>query len=536
MFVRIAIICLSVMTLAACSSGETNVESGNRLGIFHMGNGAEPQGIDPHVVTGLPEHHIISALFEGLVTKNPYTLEPEPGLAESWEISEDGRIYRFNLRDNALWSDGTPITAEDFRWSWQRVLHPRMGSLYNYMLFPILNSEAFATGEIEEFSEVGVRVIDDHTLEVELANPTPYFLQLLDHYSMFAVPRHVIEATGSFTDQTNPWTRVENFVGNGPFELVEWNLNQNLRVEKSDTYWDAENVQLNGIVYYPTENTTTEERMFRSGQLHLTGTIPTDKVPVYQQENSPALKIAPYLGSYYYRFNVTREPLDDVRVRQAMSMAIDRQQLIDSAVNGLPEPSYAITPPGTLGYEPPRVFDFDPAAARELLAEAGFPEGEGFPSLEILYNTLEGHQRIAEVIQQMWKTNLNIDVTLTNQEWRVYLDNTSQLNYDIGRAGWIGDYVDPNNFLDMWITGGGNNRTGWGDPEYDELILREAPRAATQEERFELFYQAETMLMEAMPFMPIYTYTSVHLLHPSVQGMPSNIMDYYNFKYVWLEE
>lgn len=536
MFVRIAILCLTILTLGACSSGETNVESGNRLGVFHVGNGTEPQGIDPAVTTGIPEYHIQLALFEGLVSKDPNTLEPEPGVAESWEVSDDGRIYRFHLREDALWSDGTPVTAEDFRWSWWRVLNPAMGSLYNYMLFPIKNAEAFAQGEIDDFSQVGVRVIDDQTLEVELENPTPYFLQLIDHHSAYPVPRHVIEALGSATDQTNPWTRVENFVGNGPFTLASWELNRELRVEKSETYWDAESVKLEAIVFYPVENSTTEERMFRSGQLHMTNTIPLDKIPVYQEENSPELVIFPYLGSYYYRFNVTREPLDDVRVRRALSMAVDREQLIESTLNGLPVPSYAITPAGTLGYQPPKLFDFDPEQARQLLAEAGFPNGEGFPTMEILYNTLADHQRIAEVIQQMWKTNLNIDVTLTNQEWRVYLDNTTELNYDIGRAGWIGDYVDPYNFLDLWITGGGNNRTGWGDPVYDELILRDAPSAATQEERFAILFEAESRLMEAMPFIPIYTYARQHLVNGSVQGMPPNIMDYVNYKYIWLEE
>ncbi len=528
--------CSGLLALLACSAGETPVESGTRLGILHFGNGSEPQGIDPHVTTGIPEYHIQAALFEGLVSKNPYTLEPEPGVAESWTVSEDGRIYRFQLREDARWSDGQPLTAEDFRWSWWRILHPTTGAPYNYMLFPILNAEAFAAGQLTDFDQVGVRVLDERTLEVELAYPTPYFLQLLDHHSLFPVPRHVIEALGSATDQTNPWTRLEHFVGNGPFRLTSWNLNQSLTVEKNDLYWDAEQVRLNAIVFYPTENSTTEERMFRSGQLHRTEGIPVDRIPVYQAESSPALLLSPYLGTYFYNLNVTREPLDKVQVRRALNLAIDRQLLIDSALNGVQEPAYTVTPPGTLGYQPPKIFDFDPALARELLAEAGYPNGQGFPVLEILYNTLAGHQRIAEVIQQMWKTHLNIDVTLVNQEWRVYLDTMAQLDYDIARASWIGDYVDPNNFLDLWITNGGNNRVGWSDPVYDQLILRDAPAAATQAERFAIFYEAETRLMEAMPIIPLYTYVRSHLLDPRVKGMPENIMDYTNYKYVWLED
>lgn len=525
-----------IALLTACSSGETNVEAGNRLGVLHFGNGAEPQTLDPHLAVALNDFHIILALFEGLVSKNPDTLEIEPGVADRWTVSNDGTLYQFHLREDASWSDGTPLTAEDFRWSWWRILNPETASLYNYMLYPILNAEAFAKGELDDFSRVGVRVVDEHTLEVELASPTPYFLQLLDHSSLFPVPRHVIEETGTATDQTNPWTRVGNMVGNGPFELKDWRLNQFVRVEKNPNYWDANKVRLNAIVFHHVDDLGTEERMFRAGQLHRTESLPTDKVPVYREEGSPSLKISPYLATYFYRFNLTREPLNDVRVRKALSLAVDRQQLIDAAVNGLPEPAYAITPPGTLGYQPPKLFEFDGDEARGLLAEAGFPNGEGFPVLEILYNTLEGHQRIAEVIQQMWKSELNIDVTLTNQEWRVFLDTEADLRYDISRSSWVGDYIDPNSFLDMWITDSGNNRTGWSDPEFDRLILEQAPRAVDQEERFAVFLQAETLLMDAMPLMPLYTYVRTHLQDPSVQGMPENIMDYYNFKYVWLED
>lgn len=522
--------------LVACSSGETNVEAGNQAGILHFGNGTEPQTIDPHLATGKPGHHVIMALFEGLVTKNPYSLEVEPGVADSWSVSEDGKIYRFHIREGASWSDGTLITAEDFRWSWRRILHPEFGALYNYMLFPILNAEAFSTGQLEDFSEVGVRVLDEHTLEVELANPTPYFLQLLDHPSMFAVPRHVVEQHGSATSQANTWTRAENIVGNGAFEMVEWNLNQSLSVGKSDSYWDSENVELNGIVFYPTDSTITEERMFRSGQLHRTEDFPIERYSYYLEERPEVLRATPYLGTYFYLFNTEREPLSDSRVRRALAMAIDRDQLVESVLQGLNDPAFAITPPGALGYEPPHTFNFDPEAAAALLAEAGYPDGQGFPGFEILYNTLEGHQRVAEVVQQMWRTYLNINVTLTNQEWRVYLDSISEGNYDIARASWLGDYVDPNSFLDMWITGGGNNRTGWSDPVYDRMILQEAPQAETREQRFAIFQEAESRLMQAMPLMPIYIYVTKHLVDPSVQGMPPNILDHYNYKYVSLGE
>ena len=526
---------LASMFLFACSGGESNVTEGNRLGILHYGNGSEPQGLDPHVVTGVPENHLIRALFEGLAVKNPYTLEPEPGVAERWEFSADRRVITFHLREDALWSNGDQMTAHDYVWSWQRALNPAMGNLYAYMLYPVRNAEAFATGQIEDFEQVGVKALDDRTLQVTLTEPTPFFLQLMDHYSTFALHRPTIEKFGKATDRFTRWTRVENIVSNGAFRLTEWKLNRRISMAKSDTYWDRDNVRLNGVVFYPTENIVSEERMFRVGQLHYTQTIPLDKIPVYQaMENSPYVQ-APYLGTYFFLINTTRPPVDDVRVRKALSMSIDRQKLNDTVLQKSNVPAYSITPPGTLGYQPPKLFDYDPGQARQLLADAGFPDGQGWPGLELIYNTSESHRKIAVALQQMWKDVLNIQVTISNQEWKVYLDSVTQMEFDIARRGWIGDYVDPNNFLDLYLTGGGNNNTGFSDSRYDEMITKLAPQAKTREERFAIFKEAETMLMEQMPILPIYTYTSKHLIHHSVKGLPANLMDSLNLKYVWLD-
>ncbi len=530
-----ALLVLSCLFLFACSSGESNVVQGNRAGILHYGNGTEPQGLDPHVVTGVPENHLVRALFEGLAVKNPYTLEPEPGVAESWEFSEDRRVLTFHIRDNARWSNGDPITAEDYVWSWERALHPAMGNLYAYMLYPLINAEAFATGKIKDFSKVGVKALDRLTLQITLSQPTPYFMQLMDHYSTFAVHRPTIEKFGKATDRFTKWTRVDNIVSNGPFKLTEWKLNRRITMEKSKTYWDRDKVKLNGVVFYPTENIVSEERMFRVGQLHYTASIPLDKIPVYQaMENTPYVQ-APYLGTYFFLINTTRYPVDDVRVRKALSLSIDRQKLNDTVLQKSNVPAYSITPPGTLGYDPPKLFDFDPEQARQLLADAGYPNGEGWPGLELKYNTSESHRKIVVALQQMWKDELNIKITISNLEWKVYLDAVTQMDFDIARRGWIGDYVDPNNFLDLYLTDGGNNNTGYSDTRYDEMILKRAPEAGTREERFAIFREAETMLMEQMPILPIYTYTSKHLIHHTVKGMPANLMDSLNLKYVWLD-
>ncbi len=526
--------CLGAL-LSACGTGESNVAAGNKTGFLHYGNGAEPQGLDPHVVTGVPESHIVRALFEGLAVKNPITLESEPGVAERWAISEDGRVYTFYINPEAKWSNGEAMTASDYVWSWNRALHPDTGSLYAYMLYPIVNSEAYSKHEITDFGKVGVKALDDLTLQVTLNEPTPYFLQLMDHYSTFAVHPETLLKHGKMTDRYTPWTRVGNMVSNGPFTLEEWSLNRRIIVEKSDHYWDRDNVSLNGVYFYPTENLVSEERMFRAEQLHFTQTVPLDKIPAYRErENSPYVQ-APYLGTYYYLINTDRPPVDDARVRKALSFALDRDKLTNTVLQNTAIPAYSITPPNTLGYYPPKLFEYDIEEARRLLAEAGYPNGEGWPGLEIVYNTQEAHRKVAVAIQQMWKEALNIDITISNQEWKVYLNTISQRQFQVARRGWIGDYVDANNFLDLFLTDGGNNNTGYSDPVFDDIILNRAPKAKSREERYQLFYEAETMLLEEMPFIPIYTYTSKHLVHPSVEGIYPNLMDSLNLKYVKLD-
>jgi oligopeptide transport system substrate-binding protein len=533
----VSFVLLFSLFLSACGGGnsETRVEAGNREGVLHFGNHSEPQGLDPHIVTGVPENHIILSLFEGLVSKNPYTLEVEPGVAESWEISEDGRVYTFHLRNNAKWSNGDPVTAEDFRWSWQRALSPILGSEYSYMYYGIVNAEAYNKGDMPDFSQVGVKVLDTLTLEVTLISPVPYFLQLTDHHSMYPIHRSSVESFGAADDRIAPWAREGSIVTNGAFVVTEWQVNSHVRVEKNPLYWDADKVKLNAIVFYPTENLVTEERMFRDGQLHRTEEIPLEKIATYRQEQPEVVAIAPWIGSYFYMINTTRHPLDDVRVRKALAMSIDRELVSETVIQGVHLPSTSLVPPGTLGYEPPKVFSYDPEQARALLAEAGYPNGEGFPGFELLYNTHEDHRKIAVALQQMWLENLNINVNLVNQEWKVYLDSHNNMNYDMSRRGWIGDFVDPYTFLNMYISEGGNNNTGFANARYDEIVLKEAPAELDRDKRYKLYREAETILLENMPILPVFTYQFKHLIQTSVKGMPTNIMDHYNYKYVSLE-
>jgi oligopeptide transport system substrate-binding protein len=459
---------------------------------------------------------------------------PVPGAAESWEISPDATVYTFHLRKNAVWSNGDPVTAHDFVDAYQRILTPSLGSEYAYMHYVVTNAEAFNTGKLKDFSLTGYKALDDYTLQVTLNSSTPYFLSLLMHHSWYPVHLPTIRKYGDPFERGNKWTRPGRYVGNGPFVLDKWHVNDVIVVGKSPTYWDRARVRLNKIYFYPIESDDTEERAFRSGQLHLTETLPPSKIAYYKANLPEWLDIHPYLGTYFYRINVTRPPLNDKRVRRALALAIDREAIVKDVTRGGQMPAYFFTPPGTAGYTCRAQLKEDVTEARRLLAEAGYPEGRGFPTVKVLFNTLESHQKIAEALQQMWKKNLGIDVQLGNEEWKVYLDAQRTMDYQICRMAWIGDYDDPNSFLDMWLTGGGNNETGWSNPEYDKLI-EQAARTHDPSARFEVFQKAEAILLDEMPLIPIYFYTRVHLQRPEVKGWFPTLLDNHPYKYVFLE-
>jgi oligopeptide transport system substrate-binding protein len=522
------------LPLIGCGRRETRVEAGDRAQILYKGNGGEPQELDPYIVTGVSEYHILMSLFEGLVSEDPHDLRPVPGVAERWDVSPDGRVYTFHLRKDAKWSNGDPVTARDFLESYKRMLTPSLASEYSYMHFVVKGARAYNEGKITDFDQVGYKVLDDSTLQITLENSTPYFLSLLLHHSWFPVHLPTIRKYGDPYQRGSKWTRVGRFVGNGPFVLAKWRVNDVIVVKKSPTYWDRDRVRLNEIHFLPIESDETEERAFRAGQLHVTETLPLTKVDFYRKYYPQLLRIEPYLGTYFYRINVTKPPLNDKRIRRALALTIDRESLCADVLRGGQIPSFCLTPPGTMGYTSHTQLHENVAEAKRLLAEAGYPDGKGLPSVELLYNTLEAHRIIAESIQQMWKKNLGIEVHLVNEEWKVYLDSQRTLNYQICRASWIGDYNDPNTFLDMFVTGGGNNETGWSNPEYDRLIA-EAARTTEPQERLEVFQKAEAILLDELPIIPIYFYTHVAAQRPEVKGWYPTILDNHPYKYVYLE-
>lgn len=518
---------------------------------LHVGNGTEPKELDPGTSTGVPESNIVDNIFEGLTSLHPVTLDPIPGVAESWTVSPDGKTYKFQIRKNAKWSDGKEITAEDFVWSWQRVLEPKTASEYAYQLYYIKNGEAFNKSQLKDPKQLGVKAVGKYTLEVLLENPTPYFLRLTAFHTLFPTPKHLIEKSSGLE-----WTKEGRLVSNGPFKLAEWRINRHVKIVPNEQYWDKDAVKLKEIYFYPTENSDTEEKTFTAGKLHITATVPALKIPHYETLKAETLKkdpnsyhtykANPYLGMYFYRFNVNKKPMDDVRVRRALAMTVDRKLIVDRVVRGGQIPATSFTPP-VAGYAYKGKYNLETsvtpaviAEAKKLLAEAGYKDGASMPKIEILYNTSEDHKRIAVAIQQMWKKNLGIDVELFNQEWKVYLDTQRNMNFFLARAGWIGDYPDPNTFLDMFVTGGGNNQTGWSNKAYDALIEK-ASQSTNKEQRYEDFRQAEELLMKELPVLPIYVYTNhkllaeeVKMLDPinhSITEWQSNLLDRFVYKY-----
>jgi oligopeptide transport system substrate-binding protein len=526
---------LGVAFLVSCHRPETNVEKGNRLQILHKGNGQEIQDLDPQIVNGVGEYNVISALLEGLVSEDPHDLHPVPGVAERWDISADAKTYIFHLRPTAKWSNGDPVTASDFVESYHRILAPGLGADGASMLFVVRNAEAFNKGILKDFTQVGFRALNDWTLEVSLTNPTPYFLSLLNYDAWFPIHIPTVKKYGPLYERGSYWTKPGRFVGNGAFTLEDWRLNQDVRVKKSTTYWDAAHVRLNGIVFHTIDSNNVEERAFRSGQLHITDTVPVNRIDRYRRDQPNLLRIDPYLGTYFFRINVTKPILNSRLVRRALGMAIDRRSIVDHVTHGGQLPAFSFSPPDVAGYTCQSSLPYDPAAARRSLAEAGYPEGRGIPPIELLFNSSENHKIIAEAVQQMWRNELHIDARLVNQELKVYYDTRRQMNYQIIRSTWIGDYVDPSSFLNLWITNGPNNETGWSNTTYDRFMA-EAAQTNDRAARYRAFQQAEAVLLDDAPVLPVYFYTHAFLIDPSVKGWWPTILDHHPYKYVYLEE
>ena len=607
---------------------------------FSLQNGTDPKTLDPHRATGSPESRILFGIFSGLLQLLPegepdpvdglQPMSPQPAIAKSYDVSADKRTYTFHLREDAVWSDGVPITSADFVWSWTRMLHPATACEYNFQLFSLPFAEAFSSGVVEvgdrceielfdrpspdgkteadtgvtvnqnfprgtmlygtlreirktpepqlaknvpdderaktigmwqedwvyevdianisETGEVdwagpttrqsftvnpesplaqtdtqrahhvlvafsklgGMEAPDEHTFIVHLTDPLPYFPSLTAFYPLFPVPRHVVEKHGM-----PMWTKPENIVSSGAYTVEMRRLRDRVRLKKNPKWFSANQTSIETIDCLSTEGQNTALNMYETGQIDWVTDPPSALMEVLKGRSD--FYVAPKLAVYFYRLNTTRKPLDDPRVRRALAMAINRQQIVDQVTKSGQVPAFTIVPPGIAGYEPPPGFTPDLAEAKRLLAEAGYPGGRGMPRVSILYNTSEGHRAIAEVVQQQLQNNLNVKVELENMEWGSFLDKTNQLDYDIARAGWIADYADPNTFLDMWVTGGPQNSTGWSSTEFDQL-LKAAAAESDAETRMQLLADAEAIWIAEMPAIPFYFYVGINLVKPRVKG------------------
>jgi oligopeptide transport system substrate-binding protein len=496
-------------------------------------NGTEPESLDPAIIVGIPEMRLAKALFEGLVRLDPKEARPVPALAERWDVSPDGKTYTFYLRTNAAWSTGEPITTADVVYSWMRALSPATAGDYAGQLFYIKNAEAYYTGKIKDPAQVGIHALDAHTLRVELNDPLAFFLDLCTFPTLAVVPRQTIEKYG------DRWLNHRPLPCSGAYELVAWRLNDKVRLRRNPRYWDAANTQNELIDVLPIGSPTTALNLYRRGVADIVwdkDLVPSELLDVLTK--LPDFHTWNYLGTFFYRFNVTRGPLTNALVRKAFALATDRERIVRKITRGGEKPAHHFVPDGVANYQPPPGPPFDPEQARQLLARAGFPGGKGFPRLQYsFYSAASGgakiQGKIAVELQQMWREALGIEIELRQIERKVFYAAQSRLDYDISGSSWIGDYNDANTFLDLFTSNSGNNRTGWKSPRYDDLI-RQANQQTDPKRRAQLFQQAETILVaDEAPIVSVYFYAGFNYFDPQkIQGIHQNLLDEHPMQYI----
>ncbi|MED4955158.1 peptide ABC transporter substrate-binding protein [Paenibacillus macerans] len=487
---------------------------------------AEPPTFDPAQAKDSQANTVLKTMYEGL-TRQDGSGQSVPGVAESWEpTNEDGTQITFHLRKDAKWSNGDPVTAHDFVFAWERVLSPdtQPTAPYAYQLFYLKNAEDYYNKKITDFSQVGVKAVDDYTLQVDLVAPTPYFVGLTSFYTYYPVHQSVKDDPKWAVDQSK-------MIVNGAFTLTNWVKGQSIEVTKNENYWDKDNIKLNKITMTLVNSSATELASYQNGELdragHPNGEIPTDQIPILRDQLKDELEIKGIASTYYYEFNVTAEPFDNVNIRKAFAMAVDRQAIVDNVTLGGQLPAFGYVPPGIKGvndeYRNEHKDDYFTENVEEAkkLLEQGMKE-KGYtklPEITLIYNSSDAHKKVALAVADMWKKNLGVDVKTQNQEWAVFVENRQNLNYQVARAGWTADYNDPMTFLDMWVTDGGNNDTGFSNEEYDKLIA-DAKATSDMAKRDEDFAKAEKIfIQDNMVVMPLYYYTNVAAEKPYLKGV-----------------
>jgi oligopeptide transport system substrate-binding protein len=488
-------------------------------------NGAEPGSLDPAIITVQADSRIAHSLFEGLTRLNPVDATPIPALAEKWEISQDAKTYTFHLRTNAVWSTGEPITSKDVVYSWVRVLDPTVASEYAGQLFYVKNGEEFSSGKIKDPSLLGIKALDPYTVQIELINPTPFFLDLCALTTMAVVPQRTIEKYG------DRWLMAKPLPTSGPYTLDAWRIHDKIRLRKNPRHWDVANIRNDVMDILPSESAMTAMNLYQAGQADVIwdkNLIPSELMDVLGKR--PDCDLYDYLGTFFMRFNTTRKPFDDPRVRKALALTIDKKRIVERITKSGEKPATHLVPNGMTIYHSPEGYGYDPEQARKFLAEAGYPGGKGFPTFQYLFKAGETDKQIGVELQAMWRDQLGIHMELRPSETKVYYTSVTAMDYEVARSSWIGDYNDPNTFLDMFVSNGGNNRTGWKNPEYDNL-LREGNRQLDVKKREEILRKAETLLIhDDLPIAPIYFYAGVLFYRTNeLEGIYNNLLDEHPF-------
>lgn len=480
-------------------------------------NGSEPQSLDPHKIEGVPESALARDLFEGITIVGPDG-EILPGSATSWE-NKDFTVWTFKIREDAKWSDGSPVTAQDFVYSWQRLADPNTASPYeSYLQYAhIVNIDDIIAGK-KKPSELGVKAIDDHTLEVTLSEAVPYLPKLIAHSSMSPVNQKVIEKYGE------KWTQPANFVGNGAYNLKNWTVNERIELERSPTYWDNKKTVIDKVTYLPISSEVTDVNRYRAGEIDMTySNLPIELFQKLKKEIPDELRISPYLCTYYYEINNEKAPFNDPRVREALKLSMDRDIITYKVKNQGDIPAYGFTPPFTDGIKETKPEWFTGLSqeqrnekARQLLEEAGYNKSNPL-KFKLLYNTSDLHKKVAIAASSLWKKNLGANVSLENQEWKTFLDTRHQGTYDVARAGWCADYNEPSSFLNMMLSNSSNNTVHYKNPEFDAL-MKESLRVKTDDERAAIYQKAEEILDKDSAIVPLYYYVNTRLVKPYVGG------------------
>ena len=518
LILSLSLILVGIILFTGCSS--TTSKSGEK--ILRSNNGSEPGSLDPALAQGTHESWVLENVFEGLMTFNEKG-ELVKGMAKDYKISDDGLVYTFTIRDDAKWSNGEPVKAEDFEFAWKRALDPELAADYAYQLYYIKGGEAFNSGE-GTMDGVAIKSLDEKTLEVILESPTAYFLELTAFYTYMPVNKAMVESNPDWAKKP------ETHISNGPFKLTTWEHNAKIIMEKNDQYYNAKKIKLDGIDLDIIEDQNTAWQKYDGGEYHILLDPPTSVVAQLRAEDSKELTLGAQVGTYYYNVNPDVKPLNNVKVRKALSMALDRETIVRDITQGGQIAAEGVIPYGLMDEKGKEFRDgvgnfieYNPEEAKKLLEEGLAEEGmtiEDFnkEKIVLLYNTSESHKKIAQAVQEMWRTKLGIDIGLENVEFQVKLDREKAGNYDISRAGWIGDYMDPMTFFDLWWSGSAFNDVNYNNPEYDKRIL-ESKTLMDQKVRMQNMREAEKLLMDDMAVIPVYFYTQPYVTKPGVKGI-----------------